>query len=344
MESEYLAKAREHIELGMQINHKFMPWIDISRREDKISEKTGWKIHVSIHPDDYDKMVPLIAKLMEYRDKYGIGAKFATKGWADEMVDHSTQRGKTITVYVPEDRAELAPQIVRELESIIKKEGIRTHHPAPNDEIVGETGAIGVAYAHFGGKHVAVKEGYRHIYGDRIEDHARRRDPRLAVPLWKEKEFYKLFGKIPANIAVFKALIAAGYDERTAFEKMRELNLRKEEHVEARDRIELKPGTVVGIKNAEIYRIWHPDRRSSETAVAPFILLHGGWRSGMGAPAYVLSSRGYAKIAVDVAKFRRVLEKVEHMHEDPHVLIERQPGILRIHNIGKETLMLERVR
>ena len=340
---EYLRRAKEIIEMGKQVNHRFMPWIDISHTESRIGEKRGWKIHVSVHPEDYDRMAPIIAKIMEYRDRHGIGAKFATKGWAEEMMNHETQRGKTITIYVPEEKAAVAPEIIREIERIIEREGIRTHHPAPNDEIVGETGAVGVAYAHFGGEHVEVPEGFRHVHGEKISDHARRNDPRLAVPPWKEKEFHRLFGKIPLNVAVFKALKAMGYSDKEAFEKMRALNLRKTEHRAAGERMELRPGTVVTIKDAGLYRIKHPEDARSGTLVAPFVLIHGGWQSGLGAPAYVLNSKGYVKIEADKTKLREAREAVKHLHEEPHVVVEKLPGVLRIYNVGKKALQLERV-
>jgi len=340
---KYMREAREYIEFGKQINHRSMPWLDISRIDSKIEEKKGWKIHVSIHPGDYDKLAPVLAKIMEYRDRYGVGAKFAAKGWAEEMVNHETQRGKTVTVYVPEEQKAVAPRIVREIEEIIEREGIRTHLPAPNDEIVGKTGAIGVAYAHFGGGDLEVRDGFKHIYGEVIKDRDRRKDPRLAVPVWKEKEFHELFGKVPLNVAVFKALKAMGYSDKEAFRKLLALNLLKNEHRTGEKTTELKPGTVVTIKGADAYRLTHPERKKSETLLAPFAMFHGGWQSRLGAPAYVLSSKGYVKVTPDGAKLRKAREAAEHLHDDPHIVVERLPGILRIYNVGKETVKLERV-
>lgn len=340
-----LDEAKQGIEMGRRLSH-FMGsrWIDLNRMGSKIEEKKGWKIHVSIHPEDYDKMAPILAKIMEYRDNYGIGAKFAVKKFAEEMTNHPTQRGKTVTIYIPKEQAEVAPKIIEDVERIIEQEGIRTHQPAPNDEIVGKTGAVGVAYAHFGGEPIEVPDSFKHIYGEKIEDSARRKDPRLAVPLWKEKEFHELFGKIPLNVAVFKALKAMGRSDREAFEKMQTLCLRKEEHRTGEDKVNLKPGSVyTTAEDAKIHRISHP-KKGSETALFPSLMIHGGWQSGLGAPAYVLSSKGYVKIDTGSAEIRRALEDVKHLHEDPHVVIERLPGTFRVYNIGKEGLDLERLR
>ena len=62
-----------------------------------------------------------------------------------------------------------------------------------------------------------------------------------------------------------------------------------------------------------------------------------------GAPAYILHSKGYVKVTENGTKLRDVAKAVEHLHEDPHIVLERMKGILRIYNVGKEALRLERV-
>ena len=354
--SSYLEKAKDMIELGKTINHKFMPWLDGSRRDANIEKKQGWKIHVSIHPDDYNKIAHILAELIPYAEAGRIGYKFAAKGWAEKLALHNTQRGKTITVYIPEEEKEIAPEIVQRIELAIKRNNIRTWLPAPNDEVVGETGAVSVSYTHFGGGAIKVPEEYRRTYGYVIPDSVRRRNAHLAVPLWKVEEFQKLFGKLPKAYLVLKALEAGGSNRVWAFRRLRQQQLRNEKIKEwdaAKKeynniaKVTLHPGETIVLPEGKYSLTKGSGVINKGTGITEIVstasgqkLRHGNWESPMSGIAYVLDSRGYVKICKNgEAKRREVIPEflrfTQHLHELPHIVVERGPnGRILVHNVG----------
>lgn len=192
---ELKQSAKEWIKTAMEISPQYSYWMDVSKPEHKISQKTGWKIHVSVHPEEYTKALEsILPVVLQYRDAYGVGAKFVVPRGVESLASDEVQRGKMITIYVPDEIKDVAPRLIRDIETVIRQNRIKTYLPSPNEEVVGTTGAITTAYSHFGGGEIIVPEPYREVYGkEKITDVERRYNRRYAVPEWKKREFTELF-------------------------------------------------------------------------------------------------------------------------------------------------------
>ena len=91
--------------------------------------KRGWKIHVGIglkNESEKRKVVKVLEELINFLKKYTLENKLTFKLASFELMkefsySNNPQRGKQITIYIPEENEELVPILVRHLEYFLEK-------------------------------------------------------------------------------------------------------------------------------------------------------------------------------------------------------------------------------
>ncbi|MBI1276308.1 hypothetical protein GC177_10120 [bacterium] len=152
---------------------------------------SGWKAHVSVHPDDMEAALNLAVPLIL---KYGLNAKAVRVGTLEEISDpdQTWQAGKHFTFYENQSLNDegIRPkvsfiQFLTELEHAFKEHGIRRWEPSPNpmntlrygNVIAGQANELYTSfkdgYALFDrpvGTYTAIRYDGAGVYGQRYAD------------------------------------------------------------------------------------------------------------------------------------------------------------------------------